>query len=311
MKDFSSVLFRRYLWLVCTIREAKYITYQEINDKWRNASINNDKEVSIPLRTFHRHKRAVEELFGISIRVRKLDNAYFIENEMDDDEVKRRMLSSFSLYNMLQEGCGMRDVVLFEPMPSGSEYLPSILNAIKARHTLKIEYKKFEDCESNTFEAEPYCLKFDKQRWYLLAKRTDQEIKKTYALDRVQDMEETEHPYHYPEDFSPTSYFEDSFGIFTNEDKPVEQLVIKVEGEASNYIRTLPLHPSQSEEKHSGYSIFSYNIKIDKELETELRKWGSAIEVLKPMSLRMEMKEEARRILEKYSNRCRVQFEEE
>lgn len=302
MKESSAFLFRRYMWLTNIILDAGPISLQEINEKWRKSSINDMGEDSISPKTFYRHKEAVEELFSISIKCRKSDNTYYIEDNLETDDLKKWLLNSFSVYNLLQEGYDMKDVILFEQIPSGTEYLLTILKAIKSSHTLKIEHKKFKDDESKTFEAEPYCLKVDKKRWYVLAKKIDGDKKKTYALDRIQSLEITDNTYIYPEDFSPRLYFENSFGIYPNEDKKIEKVVIKATNPALNYIRTLPLHSSQKEEKHEEYSIFKYNIKTDKEFKSELLKWGSSIKVLEPLSLHDDMVKEVKKLSEIYNS---------
>ncbi len=301
MKESSAFLFRRYMWLTNIILDAGPISLQGINEKWRKSSINDMGEDSISPKTFYRHKEAVEELFSISIKCRKSDNTYYIEDNLETDDLKKWLLNSFSVYNLLQEGYDMKDVILFEQIPSGTEYLLTILKAIKSKHTLKIEHKKFKDDESKTFEVEPYCLKVDKKRWYVLAKKIDGDKKKTYALDRIQNLEITDNTYIYPEDFSPRLYFENSFGIYPNEDKEIEKVVIKATNPALNYIRTLPLHHSQKEEKHEEYSIFKYKIKIDDEFKSELLKWGSSIKVLQPLSLRDDIVKEIKELSEIYN----------
>ena len=300
MKESSFILFKRYLWLVSTIKNAGYISMHGINEKWRASFLNEKKEDSIPKKTFFRHKQAVQDLFDISIECRKSDNTYYIEDDLEKDALKRWVLNSFFVYNLLRESYDMKDVVLFERIPSGAEFLLQILNAIKSGHTLKMKYRKFEDEDYKEFEVEPYCLKVNRQRWYVLAKRSGDVKKKTYALDRILSLEETPQTYVYPADFSPQKYFCNSFGIYANEEKKIEEVVIKARGESCNYIRTLPLHSSQKEESHDGYFIFRYKIKIDEEFKAELLRWGAGIEVLQPMELRVDLMESIKKMMEIY-----------
>lgn len=297
MKESSAFLFKRYMWLTNTILDAGPITLQEINEKWRKSTINDKGEIEIPPKTFYMHKKAVEEMFAISIKCKKSDNTYYIEGDLETDDLKKWLLNSFSVYNLLQEGYGMKEVIQFEHIPSGTEHLITILNAIKSKHTLTIEYKKFKDDESKTFEAEPYCLKLDKQRWYVLAKRTDENEKKTYALDRIQDIKETENTYDYPKNFSPKRYFENSFGIFNDEKTEVKEVIIKANKDRANYLRTLPLHQSQKEIPLEDGVEFHYKIKLDREFEMELLKMGSDIEIIQPETLKNYLKEKRCSIL--------------
>ncbi|MDE6693701.1 MAG: WYL domain-containing protein, partial [Muribaculaceae bacterium] len=61
-------LIRRYAWLIDTIRQAKCITLEEINRKWmEEKSLRLEDEGEIPERTFHRHRQAIADIFGIDI----------------------------------------------------------------------------------------------------------------------------------------------------------------------------------------------------------------------------------------------------
>ena len=43
------------------------ITIKELGAKWANSSMNDEKEPDIPVRTFHRVRREVESVFGVTI----------------------------------------------------------------------------------------------------------------------------------------------------------------------------------------------------------------------------------------------------
>ncbi len=58
-------LFNRYIWLVDTIYRARRITFEEINARWVRTEMSGGEE--IPLRTFHNHRKAIEEIFDINI----------------------------------------------------------------------------------------------------------------------------------------------------------------------------------------------------------------------------------------------------
>lgn len=62
-------LIRRYVWLIDTIRRAGNITLEEINQKWmEERSLRLESEGYIPERTFHRHRLAIADIFGIDIQ---------------------------------------------------------------------------------------------------------------------------------------------------------------------------------------------------------------------------------------------------
>ena len=58
-------LFNRYFLLVDTIYRANGITFEEINEKWTRSSMSDGAD--LPLKTFHNHRKAIEEMFDIDI----------------------------------------------------------------------------------------------------------------------------------------------------------------------------------------------------------------------------------------------------
>ncbi len=294
-------LFRRYIWLIDTIHQSNRITFEEISAKWANSALNDENGEPLPRRTFARHKVAIENELGLKIEFRKSDNTYSIAN-FDDfqvDDQSQWVINSFSAINMLQESYQFKDRILFEKVPSGTEYLATIINAIKGNRIIHFLYGKFGDAPKEV-DGAPYCLKIDKQRWYVLLQVEGRGLH-TYALDRISDLIITNDTFKMPSDFSAKDYFADSYGIWVNEAKQVEKVRIRAFGNQVNYLRTLPLHHSQYE-IFTGIdsSIFEYCLKIDVEFTAELFKMGDRIEVLEPESLRDDIRESLKKMFKLY-----------
>ena len=97
--------------------------------------------------------------------------------------------------------------------------------------------------------------------------------------------------------------FKDSYGIILREEVEVESVWIKVDAFQANYLRSLPLHHSQIElKRNEEYSVFSVRVRPTFDFRQQLLSLGSRVEVLKPESLRDEMKEEIAAMLAKYEN---------
>lgn len=297
----AAKLFRRYVWLITTIIQEGNITYEEISEKWKRSALN-DKHTALPKRTFARHKDEVSELLGIDIKFRKRDNTYSVSN-MDDiqsDEQKDWVLNSFAVINMLQESYQFKDRIIFEKVPSGSEYLTTILEAISLGREIDFGYRKFGAEGKERRRGAPYCLKIDKQRWYVLIHHQDK--LKSYALDRITDLTVTEETFRFPADFSAWEYFHDSYGIWVEESKKAETVRIKAFGTQTDYLRTLPLHHSQREiPQEDGSSLFEYRVKVDVEFVDELFKLGPKIRVLEPRSLVETFRKRIDEMYEMYS----------
>ena len=79
-----------------TINKAKKITFEEINEKWLDNDMSENKPLSI--RTFHKWKNAIQELFGLIIENEKGSQyRYYIQNA---DELKNGSMRSW-LFNTL------------------------------------------------------------------------------------------------------------------------------------------------------------------------------------------------------------------
>ena len=178
-------LFNRYIWLVDTIYRANGITFEEINEKWLRSSMSDGQD--IPLKTFHNHRNAIEEIFDISIVCdRRNGYRYYIENadDMKKGGVRTWLLNTFAVNNLINESHRLKRRILFERIPSGQKHLTTIIEAMRDGYTLEMTYKSFWRQDSYTAEVEPYFVKIFRQRWYMVARNTAKDALRIYALDR-------------------------------------------------------------------------------------------------------------------------------
>lgn len=302
-KDKTAYLFKRYIWLLDVIYNAKKISFEDINSRWQNAYLNYSNE-ELPLRTFHNHRQAITEMFDIDIICdRKDGNKYYIEYESDlaKGKIRTWLLDSLAVNNIVNESNKLKDRILLETIPSGQMFLTPILEAMKDCHTINITYQKFEYNKAYTFEIYPYCVKLFKQRWYVIAFNTYKNNILIYSLDRIKAIEPTSNKFKLPEDFNCDNYFKDSFGITVDGYIKAEDILLKVYDENVKYVETLPLHHSQKEVKKAiDYTIFSYKIKPTYDFIKEILSHGRFIEVLAPESLRNDIKEILKEEYERY-----------
>ena len=202
----------KYVWLVETLYRAKKITLKEINRRWLETDLSEGLE--IPRRTFHSWKNTVEEMFGLVIMCDKSDgDRYYIENResLEDDGLQRWLLNSMSVSNTLLENKSLSDRILLENIPSGQDFLATVLEAMKKSKMLEITYKGFGKEHGRTFPVALYCVKLFKQRWYLVGNSINENIVRIYSLDRVLGAQLTSEPFKYPDSFCPEEYFDGFF----------------------------------------------------------------------------------------------------
>ena len=287
-----STTFNRYIWLANTLIQNKRLTFEEICRKWEHSSLSEGKPLS--LRTFHMHRKAVEELFQIDILCDASDGyKYYIEDlsSLREDKTRIWLLNSFSTVNLITEGREMKERIVLEDIPEGSSYLQTLIESMKQNRILFITYRPFHDKNETCYQVHAYCLRIYKQRWYILGYCEELKGIRHFSLDRIQNINIIEKYFDYPTDFSPENYYRDTIGIWVNEKIKPEKIIIRAFGMQSDYLRTLPLHRSQKEINTTNtYCDFEYHICITRNLISELLAKSNTIQVLKPESLRQEMK---------------------
>lgn len=297
-------LLNKYVWLVETIYKAKKITYEEINQSWLDNDLSEGNP--LPLRTFHKWRIAIEEMFGLIIENEQSGRyRYYIQNadELKNGSMRSWLFNTLTVSNLMLDSVSIKDKVLFEEIPDGEQYLPDILEALKKNLVLGMTYQSFTRDEANSFEIEPYCLKAFKQRWYLVARSPYYNKIMIYALDRVQWLGLTEKSFKYPKNFIPEEFFDDCFGIIADQNVNIETVKFKVSAGQANYLRSLRLHQSQHEvERTDEYSIFTVRLRPTFDFRQEILSQGSDIEVLEPKWFRDEIAEISKHMWNKYKN---------
>ena len=213
----------KYVWLVETLYHAKKITLKEINRRWLDTDLSEGLE--IPRRTFHTWKNAVEDMFGLVIMCDKSDgDRYYIENRevFEDNGLQRWLLSTMSVNNTLLDNKALSDRILLESIPSGQDFLATVMEAMKKSKILEITYKGFWKEHENTFRVAPYCVKLFRQRWYMVGNSVYENKIRIYSLDRVLEAKPTSEPFVYPKDFSPEAFFEGCFGVIRGDGTQIE-----------------------------------------------------------------------------------------
>lgn len=273
----QSYIFKRYIWLLSVLYDYKRLSFQEISDKWAHSSLNDDNGAALPKRTFHDHINAVQEIFGITIRnENKGDYKYYIEN---NDEIKCNtlhawMLDNFSLSNALADAKEMSDRIFIQAIPSSKRWLSTIIEAIKNKQILLVEYTSYQKGKIPTLQLCPFFVKLYDNRWYVYAREADCDVMKHYALDRINDIKVSEEKFTFEPSTADRDNLEHCFGHSIYPDIKPETIYLKATTAAALYLDSLPLHNSQKKiEEGEGYAIYSYFFAPTPDFKTALRKW--------------------------------------
>ena len=300
-----SKTYYRYIWLLDTLLNSSPLTIDEINMLWEDCPLSDGP---IPLRTFHEHRKGIKEMFGVEIACdRSQGNVYYVKNPevIDKKKVAKWLLHKYSIPQDFATFNSMKDRILLEEIPLGTAFLDAIIEAMQKNMELRIDYQRYESEQEEhlqTLHIQPYALKVFNRRWYLLGYIKEKNGLRTIALDRILDMKVFSTNFEMPEDFDAKKYFANVIGIFVNKDLPVKKVKIRAYGIQAEYLRSTPLHKSQSEvrSKHGEFAEFTYRLCITPELVSQLLAMGDKVEVLEPEELREKIKEELQIILNRY-----------
>ena len=285
-----SKTYHKYIWLLNTLLTSSPLTFDEVNMLWEDCPANDGP---IPLRTFHEYRKGIKEMFGVDIECDRSKNVYYVKNPevLDNNKLAKWLLRKYSIPQDFATFNGMKDRILLEEIPMGRAFLDTVMEAMRTNAELLIDYQRYQDEQREehlrTFTMQPYALKVYNRRWYLLGFLKEDNDIRTIALDRVIDMEALPNKYEMPADFDARKHFANVVGIYVDKDLPVEKVRIKVYGAQADYLRSVPLHGSQSEgrSKHGEYAEFTYRLCITPDLVTQLLAMGDKVEVLEPKGL--------------------------
>ncbi|MBO7124327.1 MAG: WYL domain-containing protein [Bacteroidales bacterium] len=291
--------YSHYIWLMNTLLQAKRITFDEINARWER-----DWCCSLPKRTFHQYKMAVQEMFEVTIDCDTSNGyQYYISNieNFKTDRSRQWLLNSFCASNLVKAGEQIKDRIVYEDIPENSEYLSFVVDAMKRNCKLEITYLPYEAEAPVTYVVCPYCMRLYRQHWYVLGFSETHQALRHFAINRMKNLVLTDTPFVYPDDFTPESYYYYSSGIYVDDSLPLENIRLRTYGNLWHYYQTLPLHHTQKlAEKNDDYADFEYRLRVTPEFMMELLSRGDKIEVLEPQSLRERMKEELQKTLKRY-----------
>lgn len=283
---------KKHIWLIDTIRRYGKISFKEISDLWER---NKDMSDYAPLQrgTFNRWRKDIRSKLGIDIECQTTGGyMYYIANpwDIDDDKLKRWMLDTFSVGNLVEENISLKNRILVEEIPSGLLYLTPIMEAMKGNNVIEMAYHSFRTGKFCVSMVEPYCVKLFEGRWYLLAKPTTENTSKIYGLDRIQSLVIRDDTFKLPKDFSAAEYFDSMYGIVSEDVRP-QRIVLRAYAQHKHYIQSLPIHHSQRLiTDNTEYADFELYLAPTYDFIMRLLHDGAWLEVISPVSLRKALK---------------------
>ena len=246
---------------------------------------------NVSKRTFQRDLDDIRSLYNIDIVYDFSRKVYFIDLE-EQPELNERILEAFDTFNALNITDRLSNYIHFEKRrPQGTENLYGLLHAIKNKVQISFSYKKFWEDEMSQRTAEPYALKEFKNRWYLLANDLKDNKVKSFALDRLTELEITRKKFQLPIDFDVNEHYKYCFGIISPNEHQPQEVSLSFDPFQGKYIKTLPLHESQVILKDNEEDLLiKLTLFLTHDFLMEILSYGDNVKVIQPESLIEDLK---------------------
>ena len=246
---------------------------------------------NVSKRTFQRDLDDIRSLYNIDIVYDFSRKVYFIDLE-EQPELNERILEAFDTFNALNITDRLSNYIHFEKRrPQGTENLYGLLHAIKNKVQISFSYKKFWEDEMSQRTAEPYALNEFKNRWYVLANDLKDNKVKSFALDRLTELEITRKKFQLPIDFDVNEHYKYCFGIISPNEHQPQEVILSFDPFQGKYIKTLPLHESQVILKdHEEELLIKLTLFLTHDFLMEILSYGDNVKVIQPESLIEDLK---------------------
>lgn len=280
----------RYSLIIKKLKK-KPCSFQEIADYLALESEIQEYDFNISKRTFQRDVQDIRSLYNIDIVYDFSEKVYVVELNKQA-EITERIFEAFDTFNALNISDRLSNYIHFEMRkPQGTEHLFGLLHAIKNTLKIKFTYHKFWEDRFTERTLEPYALKEFKNRWYILGKEISKDLIKSFALDRLSDLEIVKEKFEMPKDFDVNQHYKHCFGIIGANQQNPEDIILSFNTFQGKYIKSLPLHESQhilidtDEELRISLKLYPTH-----DFFMELLSFGENVKVIAPKSLVKQLK---------------------
>ena len=290
---------RRLVRIANKVRYSKATSPEELI---RCASLNHsDHYNNITIRTLQRDFKYIHELFDMHIIFDRGLGGYIIKDRGQTAMEYEVLLQNFELLSRIDNDSVLMDCVISEHRrPPLGECFEEILDAIREHHIIEFDYEHYRDnCKVKRHIIHPHLLKESQQRWYLIGYNNEDKMR-VYALERISNIELKISKFKPKDTKDILQIFDNSFGIWADENMPIEDIVIRYDKLDSRFVKSMPLHSSQYiiEEDENSLTI-GLRLRITNDFIMALLARSRSMEVISPLSLRQRVEDIYREALKR------------
>ncbi|MFC1833568.1 helix-turn-helix transcriptional regulator [Thermodesulfobacteriota bacterium] len=178
----------------------------------------------------------------------------------------------------------------FKDIKNGGLIISEISDAIAKRRQVEIQYKAASTGKETTRRVDPYQVWAMNGSFYLIGLCRLRNSIRTFSMDRIQGLTVLDEPFHLPKDFSLEEYLQTAFRVMRG-----DPMVVKVwfAPGSARVVQERIWHPTQEiREQEDGSLVITLEVPISYEVVSWILGFGSAAEVIQPVSLKKRLLEE-------------------
>lgn len=191
----------------------------------------------------------------------------------------------------------------------GMEHFENLVKSIKKKIPVSFIHYSYDKKLFKSIIIHPYLMKESNKRWYLVGYSEEHKEVRYFGLDRIYDplLIDKEFKEHQGADLR--SLFDTKIGLTNIHSKKNKQdpqeITLWVSRRMSNYIKSMPLHKSQTHQEYNGYGdiVVTVNLVPTFELVAMILSYGKHIELMSPQWLRKEIEDELEASVLKYKRK--------
>lgn len=259
---------------------------------------------SISFKTLERRLLELKNEFGIEIKYNRSKMGYFVIEQtlLENKDVFNR-INNYYINDILLTNKNISFVGLDnEENYSGIINIKPLIEAISTRTEITFMYSK-EGAIAKEVNVRPWYLKQFEKMWYVAADVVNIEnitksvgddtsqFHRTYALDRISNIKETETLFKVDKNFNPEELYKHLIGINYNESLNPVKITLEISKQKSHLLQNLPLHRSQRRVFEDYKSVqFELLVKPNQELLNRIIRYIDIIKIVEPEELKNSIK---------------------
>ncbi len=167
--------------------------------------------------------------------------------------------------------------------------------AITTMHTVQMRYFSASRNQTTRREVDPYRLWYTTGALYLIAYCHRRKDVRMFAVERIRALTLTDHPFQMPLGFDINEYVQDALGVMRGQ--PIH-VALRFDKQTAAWVRDRIWHQSQQlTPLKNGELTMTLTVADNRELVGWILSFGSGVRVIKPLSLKQAVRDEAMKIV--------------